>query len=175
MSIENKTDVAALFLAHQARIYGFISSLVLNRADAEDLLQETGLVIFSRAGDYQPGTNFMAWACQIAHNKVLNHRTRQSRSPLRFGDAFISALAEYQLGRLDDNADQHAALARCLEKLPARDHALVQQCYYAGTTIKQVAIKLDRPPNVIYKRLKQIREQLRNCIQEEATASGGSP
>jgi RNA polymerase sigma-70 factor (ECF subfamily) len=167
-------EIAALFLSHQARIYGFISSLVPNRADAEDLLQETGLVVFSRAADFESGSNFMAWACQIAHNKILNHRTRQSRSPLRFGDEFVSVLAEYQLAHQDESAHRQTALSLCLEKLPARDRALVEQCYAFGTTIKQAAGQVGRPPNVLYKRLRQIRETLRNCVRDTLALEGRS-
>ena len=168
------TDIAALFLSHQARIYGFISALVPNRADAEDLLQETGLVLFNRAQDFEPGTNFLAWACQIARNKVLNYRTRESRSPLRFGDEFTSIIAEYQLGQVTNECDRQGALMQCLEKLPASDRSLVEKCYRAGATIKQVAEHIGRPPNVVYKRLRQIRELLRNCVRETLVQEGQS-
>lgn len=165
-------EIAALFLAHQARIYGFISSLVPNRADAEDLLQETGLVVFSQASAFQPGTNFLAWANQIALNKILNYRTRQSRSPLRFGDEFVSALAEYQLNDIRPDLADHSALIDCLEKLPASERRLVEDCYRSGTTIRQVADRLRRPVNMIYKRLRRIRELLRDCIRKAIALEG---
>ena len=65
-------DFVALFLAHQARIYAFIVTLLGNRSDADDVLQETGITLFQKFSTFQPGTDFLAWACRVAKNKVMD-------------------------------------------------------------------------------------------------------
>ena len=62
-----------LFLQNERRIYAFIVSLLPDLTDAEDVLQETSVVLWEKFDQFQPGTNFVSWACKIAHFKVLKH------------------------------------------------------------------------------------------------------
>jgi RNA polymerase sigma-70 factor (ECF subfamily) len=55
-----------LYLRHQRSIYAFISRLVQNYDESEDLLQKTGLVLWRKFNQFEPGTDFLAWARQIA-------------------------------------------------------------------------------------------------------------
>lgn len=165
-------ELVPLLLANQARLYSFIVSMVPNRADAEDLFQETGLVLHRRFDEFLPGTSFLNWACQIAYHKVLDLRKRQSRSPLLFNTEFVEAIAEHQLSHNDELSARQSALSKCLEKLPPKDRQLVEQCYHRGATVKSVAERLRRPVDSIYKRLSQIRGLLFNCVTREIAKEG---
>ena len=77
----------------QQQLTRYVRTLVPNRSDAEEVLQETNLFIWRHAGEYQPGTNFAAWACSIAHYQVLTHRKRHARSRLCFSDTLVEQLA----------------------------------------------------------------------------------
>ena len=149
-----ESQLVALFLAHQAGIYAFIVSLVPNRSDAEDLLQETGMVLHRRFGEFEPGTSFLAWACQIAYHKVLDFRKRQSRSPIYFDTDFVEVVARQQISEATSLTKQYAALLKCLEKLSNRDRALLEKCYHPHVTVKTVASELRRPVDTVYKRLR---------------------
>jgi len=50
----------------QRNLYGFILSLVANRSDAEDVLQETNLILCQKSKEYNPQGNFRSWAFNIA-------------------------------------------------------------------------------------------------------------
>ena len=165
-------DFPSLFLAHQPRIYAFILTLVPNRTDAEDLLQETGLVLFRQAHKFRPDTNFFAWACQIAYHKVLDFRKRQARSPLHFDSDFVELVAAEQLGQVESAANRHTALKRCLEKLTSKDRALIESCYRSGVTINSVANELRQPANAIYKSLRRIRGVLFDCVTRSIALEG---
>ena len=53
-------DFGRLFVQYQPRIYGYIRSLVADRSDAEDMLQETASVLWQKFDEFTPGTNFLA-------------------------------------------------------------------------------------------------------------------
>ena len=55
---------------------GFIStpSRYCPPLDAEDVLQEANLVLWRKFDQYQEGTNFFAWACQIIRYEVLKYQ-----------------------------------------------------------------------------------------------------
>ena len=74
-------DFGRLFVRDEARIYGYIRSLVVHRADAEDLLQETASVLWQKFHEFQPGSNFLAWAMSIARFQVRHFRRKEAQRP----------------------------------------------------------------------------------------------
>src|ERR1039458_5788418 len=67
---ERRKELVALMTQHQRRIFSYIYTLVPNRYDAEDLLQETSVVICEKFDEFEPQTDFVAWACQIAYWRI---------------------------------------------------------------------------------------------------------
>src|SRR4051812_30687389 len=63
----------------QRRIFLFVMSMVPNWSDAEEIIQETNLLLWREFDKFQPGTNFAAWACRIALNQTLAWRKRKRR------------------------------------------------------------------------------------------------
>jgi len=158
-------DFIRLLLAHEARLYAFIISLLRDPVQAEDILQETGLVLFRRFNEFRPGTNFYAWACRIALYKVLDYRKRTARSPLVMWDPeLMETIAEEQINRADELERRAHALELCLQKLRAEDRDLVERCYQTRVFVKDVARTLQCPADTIYKRLRRIRGLLHACI-----------
>jgi len=158
------------FTRHQRQIYLYILTLLPNATDAEEVLQETNLVIWRKAGDFQPGTNFRAWACQIAYFEVLKFRDRRRRDRLQFSQEFVDALAEEVAARADLLERRRLALTRCLGKLRERDRELIQHRYAPGQTSQSVADLLGRPLNSIYQSLGRIRKALFECVNRELAA-----
>ncbi|MBL7215512.1 MAG: hypothetical protein ISS71_07515 [Phycisphaerae bacterium] len=57
----------------QAKLYLFILGAVYNRSDADELFQETAVVLWGRFDKYREDSCFCAWAISIAKNKVLEY------------------------------------------------------------------------------------------------------
>ena len=93
--IERGEAFTRLLVAHQPRIYGFVYSLVGDRAAADDVLQEVSTVLWRKFNDFEHGTNFNAWALNIARFSVLEWRRKQSRAPLLLDDESRALLDEY--------------------------------------------------------------------------------
>src|ERR1700722_9964274 len=79
---ESRKRLMMLMTRHQRQIFSYHYTLVPNRSDAEDLLQETSLVICEKFHEFEDGTDFVAWACQIAYWRVrclqkLHQRDRE--------------------------------------------------------------------------------------------------
>ncbi len=108
-----------LFTRDQRHVYYYIRSLVPNPADAEEILQQTSLVLWEKFGQFEPGTNFRAWACKIARFEVFNHRARQNRVKPLFGEAFVCEIADQSDRSANYLEAQTRALRHCLENLTA--------------------------------------------------------
>ena len=85
--------IVELLTSVQQQLTRYVRTLVPNRSDAEEVLQETNLFIWRHSDQYALGTNFTAWACSIARYQVLTYRKRHARSRLCFSDALVEQLA----------------------------------------------------------------------------------
>lgn len=74
-----KEALAELYSETRAAVYGFSLSIVKNTADAEDILQDTYLKIYSSAGSYKSKGNPMAWILTITKNLSLMKLREKSR------------------------------------------------------------------------------------------------
>jgi hypothetical protein len=77
-------EFVQLFTRTQRRLYLFILSQVASTQDAEEILQETNLIVWSKYHQFDVATNFFAWSAQIATYEVLKFRQRKHREKLRF-------------------------------------------------------------------------------------------
>ena len=83
LNIVKEEQFMRLFLQSERRILGFILSLVPNLSDAEDLMQETCSIMWSKIDQFEPGTDFTAWGISIARYRVLTYR-RKTQSANHF-------------------------------------------------------------------------------------------
>src|SRR5271154_4226716 len=94
----DSTDVTEAYVRllaqHERWLATYVYSLVASAADAQDILQEVKVTMWKHFAKFEPGTNFRAWARQIATNQILNYRRaaqKHSNSPLE--EVFIEAVA----------------------------------------------------------------------------------
>ena len=71
-------EFVSLLTGHQRKLYSFILSLLRNPSDADDVLQETNLVLWQKCNEFEPGTNFGAWAFRVAQFQVMAHRKKMA-------------------------------------------------------------------------------------------------
>src|SRR3982751_1933172 len=117
---EDRKRLMALMTRHQRQIFSYIYVLVHNRADAEDLLQETSLVICEKFHEFREGTDFVAWACQIAYWRVRYSRQKFARSKVVFDQDILDVVAKTASSMAGELDDRHEALAHCLQRLHPR-------------------------------------------------------
>src|ERR1700747_1650818 len=115
---DSRKRLMALMTQHQRRIFAYIYTLVPDRYDAEDLLQETSVIICEKFNEFEDGTDFVAWACQIAYWRIRYSRQKYARSKVVFNQEIVDAVAQTACTMAEELDDRHVALANCLQKLP---------------------------------------------------------
>src|SRR5947209_16317243 len=83
-----------LFLQNERRLFAYILTLLPDRVDAEDVLQEASLVMWDKFDPDNPPNDFTAWGCRIAYFKVLDFRKKRQRSRVQFSQPLLERLAE---------------------------------------------------------------------------------
>lgn len=124
-----KTEFARYLVENQARLYGYIHSLVPDLNHADDLYQQTALILWSKFDEFDRGRSF-SWACGVARLVAANFVRGLARQRRFFGHDLNLLLVEAHEEIADDElADRREALSRCVEKLPPADRALLTECY----------------------------------------------
>lgn len=172
MSDRNEVFVR-VFAANQRRIHAFIMALVPRLADADDIFQEVSLELWRKFDTFTVGTDFVAWANQFSRYFVLKHFAKQRRlGRLVFDEQLLEILAGEAASatiRADDRLD---ALRVCLEKLPPKSRTLLAMRYESGLkTCRDVAARLGRSADAVYKALSRLHDALLACIEGQLAAA----
>ncbi|NLF09814.1 MAG: sigma-70 family RNA polymerase sigma factor [Pirellulaceae bacterium] len=158
----------------QTRLYAYILMLLPNHDAAADVLQETNLVLWRKAGEFAEGTDFGAWACRIAYYQVLASLRDAKRDRLIFDQQLLDTLgaeAETLSGEFEEHRQ---SLRLCMKRLAERERALLGRRYDAGWSIKRIAGELGQSPGAVATSLYRIRLDLLDCIQKNLE-EGGRP
>lgn len=165
---DRQAEFVRLLSQHSSRIFGFLLALCVNRTDAEDVFQNTSVVLWEKFDTYQRGTNFLAWACRIAYFEALYDR-RKSRRVKTLSDAAWDALAADALQRSDDNKEDQETLADCLKKLKASDRQLLHEKYFMQRSVADIAAAGAKSVYSIYRSLSRIHDSLLRCMRRSTS------
>lgn len=155
-----------LLMRHERQIFAYIYTLLPNRHDAEDILQETCLTIYDKFAEFTQGTDFLAWAMRIAWWKVRAARQKFARSKVVFSDEVMEAVAHTaeSMAVSGQTSAMHDALSSCLQKLNERDRRMILTRYESDGGVERAALVSGRSLQAAYKALMRIKQVLHDCV-----------
>ena len=169
---ERIDEFVRLFTSHEVRLRAFVLSLVPNYADAEDVLQQANLMLWKKFDQFQPGTSFMSWAGRVVYLEAQQHRRRQGRDKVQFGDAFLEAVARETTRDevVSELGERERALGECIDKLQPDHREMLRARYEEGGSIERMAVRFNRSAEAIYNALSRIRRALYECVNQRVGA-----
>jgi RNA polymerase sigma-70 factor (ECF subfamily) len=155
---------------HADRVYRLAFRLSGNRADAEDLTQETFVRVFKSLADYQPGT-FEGWLHRITTNLFLDMVRRRQR--VRFDalpDDAGDRLASRESGpeQAYDQRNLDPEIQRALDALPADFRVAVVLCDLEQLSYEEIAATLGIKVGTVRSRIHRGRALLRQALAHRA-------
>lgn len=157
-------EFVALLTKHQRQLHAYIFSLVWNPTDADDILQETNLVLLKKAAEFDAAREFLPWAITIARFQTLAGLKRLQRLRFVFDEALAEFLAD-EAAREDPVLEaRRLALAACLQKLPFAHRELLIRRYEPKAVVGEMAATLGLSLKALSDRLRRIRGKLLSCI-----------
>lgn len=150
------------------RLYNFAHWLTQDRAEAEDLVQETYLKALKGFSSFQQGTNFRAWMYRILRNTFLTSRTglrATATVSLDVDDDPLPepATAETPESLLLAHVDRQAIEA-ALEQLPVNFREILLLCDVEEMTYQEIADTLAIPIGTVMSRLSRARKAMREML-----------
>jgi len=151
----------------QRQLHAFILSMVWNPAEAEDVLQETNLVLWEKAAEYDPSRPFLPWAMRFAQFQAMAWLKRHQRQQQRlvFDDELVQLLADEAVRDESAFEARRKALASCLQKLRPDQRDFIARRYEPDASVNAMAEAAGLTPKALSDRLRRIRRELLECIQ----------
>ena len=168
MSLSAKTpeeNIIGLITKNQGSLRAYIYTLLPDPAQVDDVLQETNLVVWRKAAEYDTARPFMPWACRIALFQVKAARRDNSRDRHVFDSALVDILAAEGEDVPDSARDLDAALRDCLAELPDEKRNLILSRYHPDSSVKGLADSRNETPGALSVELHRIRRVLESCIR----------
>lgn len=163
---DKNREFMRLLVQNQRWIQAYISYLVPNRADCEDILQDTLTEMWNKFDEYQEGTNFKAWGISIARFKTFAHQRKYQKSRFHFQNETIRLLeqeaqVESGKGYLDNQKD---ILRVCLQKLSGKEQEYLRFRYEQQLTFQGIAERYGISMQAVYKAISIIHARLLKCV-----------
>jgi RNA polymerase sigma-70 factor (ECF subfamily) len=165
---EAQQQFLSLFLRSERELFRYVVALVPNVADAEDIVQQTALVLWEKFSAYDPGQPFTPWACRFALNKTRQWLDRRQRWQALLEGGLAEELAQRREELRPELDLRLAHLKGCLGKLPGAQFSLVEGYYYRRDGVEKLAADSGRTVAATYKLLQRVRLALQACIDNAA-------
>ncbi len=157
--------LAALYEQTSSAVYGFALSLLRNRQDAEDIMQETYVRLAKAASGYRPEGKPMAWILTIVRNLARMRLREESR--LCHPEAGGWASSE----PVETLSDDRLVLEIALRRLEDEERQIVMLHAVSGLKHREIAVLLERPLSTVLSRYHRALSKLRR----ELLRDGGTP
>jgi RNA polymerase sigma-70 factor (ECF subfamily) len=159
--------------SHQDKLYAFILSLVGHPGMADDILQETNIILWRKAAQFELGSNFKAWMYRIAHFQMLTYMKKVNNSVLVFDSEKIPDLVAQVADSLEDYDERQQALRVCLKKLSPRQRDVIYRRYSSETSLETIAREVGDTVAAIKQVLFRTRSTLESCIRKSLAQEHG--
>jgi len=154
----------ALLAQHERALAAYVFTLVDCPADADDVLQQGKLTMWRSFDQFEPGTNFNAWARKIMFHQILAYRKKSKRDPVVLSDELVRLAAQAWEEQDAVLHRQRQALRECLRKLPPAKRDVLELRYGGGLKVEQIAEQTGRSRDAVYKLLHRLRDGLADCV-----------
>jgi len=161
-------------------LYGTAMRLTRNRADAEDLVQDTLVKAFRFSDRFTPGTNLRAWLYTILHNTWRNRRRDAARGHVEVDservDEAAAGAGSLEAGETPERilmrATLDADLQAALDALPEAFRQAVWLRDVEEFSYAEIAAMLDVPIGTVMSRISRGRRLL---FERLSPARGAAP
>ncbi len=159
---EGDTDaLASLYEETKSAVYGFALSILKNAHDAEDVLQDTYIRIYSYAYTYKASGKPMAWILEITKNISYMLIRKKSR------EDFVSEeeTANMQSADFSDNSAVKLSVADAMLKLSDEERQIITLHALSGLKHREIAKLLGLPVSTVLSKYSRSVKKLQNMLE----------
>lgn len=166
VSLGDRAAFSQLYDATSSKLFGVALRVLNNRANAEDVLQETFMKIWRHADRYSAnGLSPMTWLITIARNTAID-RLRATRDASDVDDLADRLAAPGPTPEQSAVAAGEAArITACLDELDGDKSQAVRGAYLQGLSYAELAERFSVPLNTMRTWLRRSLINLKECLE----------
>ncbi len=163
----------ALLERYQAKVYGYIFSVVKDKETADDIFQDTfyKVIVTINSDQYRDENKFIHWVMRIAHNLIVDHFRRNNKMPLVPNRPESDVLDNLKFP--DENAEHVIIkkqtgqnIRKLVKMLPPEQRRVVILRHYGKCDFKDIAARTGVSINTALGRMRYAIINLRRLAQE---------
>jgi RNA polymerase sigma-70 factor (ECF subfamily) len=151
----------------QTRLINFFYRSTGNRADAEDLAQETFVELYRSASRYEARGSFRAFIFTLARRRLIDNYRKKSRRPLEYLDP-TEFIMEQQAEPTDHCDEIEEAFHQALSTLPDNQRIAILMLQQQGLSYEEIAEALDASLSAVKTWIHRARTHLREALKDFA-------
>jgi len=167
-------EVLAILEPERPKQIALARSILRDAQLAEDVHQDMLMKVFGHMNTFDGPRHLRDWSWKVLRNRCYEV-IRQSKYRPVLLDSSVLELVDGELEKRDPEEVERrsVALKSCLAGLTANARTIVRLRFFEGLQGKDVAAKLGRKPDAVYKALQRIYTTLGECIRRRLAAKGG--
>ncbi|MFN7979107.1 MAG: sigma-70 family RNA polymerase sigma factor [Vicinamibacterales bacterium] len=176
VAARDESALAELYDRHSSLAYAVIRRILRDASDADDVLQETFVRVWSRAETYDARLGSPeAWLVRIARNRAIDRvRARRVREHLAVDTGITetgeSRVPEPETHVTPEHVVRDAATARAIRRaltdLPDAQRALIEAAFFEGYTHHELATRFNVPLGTVKTRIRSGLTTMRGRLEQ---------
>lgn len=155
----------ALYRDHHDMLFGYMLALCGNHHLAEDLVQETFVVVWRKLREETaPVSNPGAWLRTIGKNVMMNEFQRLKRRPLCLVEEVADVVAE-RLTCSGHSGPWNEALDQCMKGIGEKGKKILDLRYSQGLSCDRIAGEMQMTLDAVHQWLSRLRVRLKECVE----------
>ena len=169
----NVTDFTLLVNRYKDKAFSLLSSMLKNKMDAEEALQDSFLKTFRSLKDFKNKSKFSTWFYKIVYNTGLTVATNKNRKiQLQMNSIDEMYKLEYEDNKDFSIQNRKDFLFTIIDKLPIRNALVLILFYMDNLSLKEISevlsISLPNTKVLLYRSRNMLREFIiKHNYQEE--------
>ena len=159
----NTEALAHLYQITNASVYAYALSILKNPQDAEDVLHDCFVRIFTYTGTYRSVGKQMAWILTIARNLCMNKLQAQKNEPHLYMQDWMQYIAD----KSQANQDEMLLVSACIDTLQEDDRQIVILHCVSCMSYKEIGQFLKMPLSTVLSKYHRAIKKLRKLLGEE--------
>lgn len=156
-----------LYRDTSATLLGICIKLLRDREEAEDVLQEVFVTVWSKANQFDSArARGMTWLGSIARNRSIDRlRARPQATWVDIDDS--PGLADEGMGPVGHaaQAQDRSRLDDCFGELDDNRQQLIRTAFFEGATYEELAQRNDSPLGTVKSWIRRGLQQLKACLE----------
>lgn len=164
----DRSALQEVYKATSAKLFGVILRILNDRSEAEDVLQEIYINVWTRAGSFdETRSSPITWLATIARNRAIDRQRQVGRRQVRpLEDA--SAVADPGEGGLEVllRTETSAQLNACMDTLEDKQGRAVRTAFFEGRTYDDLASEFGVPSGTMKSWIRRSLMKLKACLDQ---------